>query len=923
MAGKYHLKIANQGFLLKPGSYRRTAVALNSELGTRNSEPLLGWRWWHQSDWRGGDGQRVWDGETGRQGDGGRWRTGYGVEVGEPGRVTLGPSLPLSYLSPEDGFAAMQSFQGRLYALPTSSGKIYTFDGSTWGVDWNSGKSSLASMVRHRERLYAGSGADGVVFVRDGVSWSTAFSIAGAVAITSMASYGVWDAAAKATTPRLFLGCRFANGEAKVYQWDGSTATELHGCQEARAEAMAVYGGRLYVATSDAGDGLQGRILRFDGRSASGEWEEVAWLSDNHVAGWAIFDNLLFCGSGTGGKLWAFDGSRMVEAYSLSNPGLGYPEPLRALAVCAGRLYVGYSHPTQGAALLCKLPAAETGRLGDGETGGRELEGSRYGWFTPSAAGTGSMIRAVASYGGQLYLAGEATGAAPIYRRDATSVRSNGLLETSFFDGGRPGTAKLLRSLTLNHDKLLAGHYLEVRFAMEGSDGFQQLEGFDDLAGCDGALTTADWRPDDSTVRLKGMPAQGFAGKLQGDPDLGPWARKLASPNPNSPPAAFAAEFDDAEYAAVAASGGGVATAINSLTGGYAHQLFEFDLAGLNPAGLRPRAVAYGRGNSFGNPAFGVILRVWNHATGAWDVAGSNSAAPEESVAARTMEETISDFGRYLGPTGRVYLSLRSLYAGSAANPAEVGADLVELGALWAAGGEAVSEPLRLPVAQPIFEATLTLMESFTPVGTQIELSLSADGGEHWEVVDSGVQHVFAHPGPNLRWKARLSTSDGLDTPYVDRLKVDCLIGSWLPLGRSDTEGSTSAAFLFEKGVAARQVAFRIELGSPDPSGGPALAGIALQYALQPETRRQWEMDLLCEGVSGAPLRLLDGSQEGKTGEELSRLLWQASARGIAAFEDLDGSQYQVWFEGLEERLSDAAQERGHQTVAHCRLTEG
>ena len=549
MGGRYHVKIGEQGFLLKPGSYRRRAVTLNPELRTQNSEP--GWRWWQQSDWRGGDGQRVaGNGKTGGWDDGARWRSGYGVEVGEPGRVELGPALKLSFLSSEEGFAAMLAFHGKQYALPTSSGKIYSYDGSGWTVDWDSGKGSMRSLIRHRDRLYAGSGSDGTVFAGDGLGWSTAFQIVGTASIASMASYEVWDPVAKATVPRLFMGCQFPDEEARIYLWDGTAATEIHGCRETGIETMAVYRGQLYVATSETGNGVQGRVLCFDGRSGSGEWAEVAAFSDNYVAGWTIFDNLLFCGSGVGGKVWAFDGDRLVEAYSLSAPGLEYMEPLRALGVCGGRLYVGYSHPTQGMALLCKLPEAGIGDRGlesDSSASRSLAPGPQAGWFTPCTTGVAATPWAMAIYGGQLYLAGKAPGVAPIYQRDQSSHQNSGLLESSFFDGGQPTVAKLLRSLTLVHDKLLAGQYLEAKFALEGSDSFQQIESFDDLAGCDRGLTTADWRPGDGLVRLKGMPAQRFTGKLPGDPAVPHAAYKLASPNPNSPPAVFAEEFTATE----------------------------------------------------------------------------------------------------------------------------------------------------------------------------------------------------------------------------------------------------------------------------------------------------------------------------------------------------------------------------------------
>ncbi len=915
MDSRYHLKIAGQGFLMRPTSYRRSVLALDSSLSTRHSPLAPAWRQWQQSDWRGGDGQDVWD-------SGSRWRLGYGVDISGAGKVRLGPTLSPSYSSSEDAFAAMLTFQGKLYALSGSSGKIYSYDGATWGVAHDTGKASLRSLARHGDRLYAGSGSDGALFQGDGATWSAAIQVADADAVTCMASYGVWDPAARATVPRLFLGCSFPDSEARIYHWDGSALVEVQRCQESTVEAMAVYAGRLYLATSDSGNGVQGRILCFDGRSGSGEWSEAARLSDNYVADWTLFDNLLFCGSGLGGRLWTFDGDHLLDAYSLSTPTLAYQGSLRALAVCSGRLYVAYSHPTQGLALLCKLPAAlledaEMGRQGD-----TERHGCRIGWYTPCAAGAGGIPRAMAPYGGQLYLATEHAGAATIYRQDGDSHRSSGLLETSFFDAGYPGTAKLLRGLTLGHDKLLPGQYLETSFALEDSDLFQQMEDFGDLAGCDQALTTADWRPTGSLVRLRGMPTLGFAGKQQGDQRVPHRARRLLSADPNSPPAAFTEEFDNAGYEAISTIGDDVAVTTSASQGSYAHQLFEFDLAGLVPAGLHPRAICYGKGDAFGAPAPGATLRIWNHTSAAWDLVGSNTATPGDSPAVRTIEATTASFGDYTGPSGKLYLSLRPSPSGSQANPSEVGSDLVELSALWAEIGEAVSQPLRLPVSLPVSSATLTLLSSQIPLGTGIELFMSADDGEHWEPVAGGVEHNFSHSGSSLRWKARLYTTDGLASPSIGRLKVDYLTGSRLPLGRSELEGSTSASFTFESDIAARRVAFRVELGSSDPLGTPALSSLTLQYSLQPELKRQWELDLLCEGASGLPLRLLDGSHEGKTGRELSQLLWQARARGAIPFEDLDGSRYQVWLEKLEEELSNAPQERGVQTIARCTLIE-
>ncbi len=919
MGGRYHVSIGGQGFLVKPGSYRRSAVGANSEPRTQNS--ALGWREWSQADWRRGDGQRVADAGTRGSGDTGRWRGGQGVEIGTAGQLSLAPGLGLSYSSPESRFVAMEAFLGRLFALAGSSGKIYSFDGSAWTMAWDTGKAAMGSLARHGEKLYAGSDADGGVFVRDGVGWSTAFDVAGVAGITAMASCEVWDATAKASVQRLFLGCRMPSGEAKVYQWDGTTATALHGAREGRVEAMAVYGGRLFVATSDAGNGPQGRILCYDGRSASGEWTEVSAFSDDYVAGWTVFDNLLFCGSGVGGKVRAFDGSRLVEAYDLADQGVVVPGALRGLAVCGGRLYVGYEHPTQGAAVLCKLPAAvvlDPVMVVGGGSGHAEMESCRLGWSTPATVGTAGTVGALSVYQGELFLARDGA----IYRRDPLQLQVSGVAQLSDIDGGDAGQPKLLRRVSVSHQPLGVGESVAVSYALDGSESYQYLEDFDGLARCNPAATTADWRTEDSLVRLKGMPGQTFAGKLPGNLTVPHLAYKLTSPNPNSSPGAFAGEFSAGDYSAVSGVDGAAAVQRGAGAGLYAHELFVFDLSGLNPAGIHPRGVAYGRGDSAGTVAPGVIFRIWNHRTGSWDYVGSNTAAAGDSEAARTIETVATEgWADYLGPDGKLYLGLRSSYPGGSVNPAEIGADYVGLDPLWAATGEAVSSVLPVPGSGTVTRATMTVVESTMPAGCALQLYLSADGAS-WESATSGVELAFAYPGDQLRWKVVL-TGTGTATPTVGLLKVDCVTGTWVSLGTSDVEGSTGRVFDFGEGSSCRRLSWRVELAGPGGAESPVLTGIRLEYAPAVGAKRGWSMDVRCEGIpaGGVPLRLLDGTVEALSGVELSRQLWAARAREVVSFEDLDGLVYTVWFEGLEEALGELVG-GAVQTVAKCRLVE-
>lgn len=67
---------------------------------------------------------------------------------------------------------------------------------------------------------------------------------------------------------------------------------------------------------------------------------------------------------------------------------------------------------------------------------------------------------------------------------------------------------------------------------------------------------------------------------------------------------------------------------------------------------------------------------------------------------------------------------------------------------------------------------TATLTATATDAGQTIEYYLTADG-IHFESVTSGVAHIFAFPGSDLRWRANLITSDTTITPTITALDID------------------------------------------------------------------------------------------------------------------------------------------------------
>lgn len=55
-----------------------------------------------------------------------------------------------------------------------------------------------------------------------------------------------------------------------------------------------------------------------------------------------------------------------------------------------------------------------------------------------------------------------------------------------------------------------------------------------------------------------------------------------------------------------------------------------------------------------------------------------------------------------------------------------------------------------------IYRATLN-PDVYLPSASNVDYFMSADGGAHWEAVTPGVEHIFANPGNNLRWRAEIT----------------------------------------------------------------------------------------------------------------------------------------------------------------------
>jgi hypothetical protein len=68
-----------------------------------------------------------------------------------------------------------------------------------------------------------------------------------------------------------------------------------------------------------------------------------------------------------------------------------------------------------------------------------------------------------------------------------------------------------------------------------------------------------------------------------------------------------------------------------------------------------------------------------------------------------------------------------------------------------------------------VLRATLSVIQELD--NGKVDYFLSNDAGATWDAVSPGIEHTFAAPGSDLRWKADLH-GDGIHTPAVDRVTI-------------------------------------------------------------------------------------------------------------------------------------------------------
>ncbi|MFN8525647.1 MAG: hypothetical protein U0821_21325 [Chloroflexota bacterium] len=148
--------------------------------------------------------------------------------------------------------------------------------------------------------------------------------------------------------------------------------------------------------------------------------------------------------------------------------------------------------------------------------------------------------------------------------------------------------------------------------------------------------------------------------------------------------------------------------------------------------------------------------------------------------------------------------------------------------------------------------------------------------------------------------------------------------GAWTVLGSSTTVGSTSATLSVAGTIICKQVAIRLVLaGTAGAASSVVVYDWLLRYALAPDLKREWELQVILEGTAELPLIRLDGTPEPQTGAQLSGGLWALKAQvGPTSFVDLDGASRSVWITELREEVAERSQRRGYHTLGRLKLLE-
>lgn len=462
MGARYHVAIGGQGYLVRPGSYRRFR-------GTAR-----GARRWAREDWRRG----IRGGAS-----------GYGIEVVRDGRIGLAPAVGTPVpVGEAGGLVAMRAFAGGLYGVSGSSGQVRAFGAGGWTVAYSAPSGTLLSFGEAFGELMVGA-SDGQVHSYDpyvGV-WGLRFTRAAGRPVTAVCGCGWWSSADQQVVPRVAVALsRAAPGTAsstvEILASDEGVSTSFSP-DEPVVVAMVEYGRKLMVLTRGQPPVVGGRLLEYDaaGQGWRGNLREVAHFADGTPTCMCVSDGLLWIGM-SNGRVLATDRERVVVGLDLAE--VGHSGPIRGIVEHGGRLHAAFADGALGAVLACRLPSAESGAPG-GSAGAGE------GWVLGAYSGVGDDLpTAIVGYDGALRVATARAGGGYSLSVSTTARVPGGEVVTAAIRGEDAGAVKSWRRVIVSHSALLAGESVRLYLSASGPCGPWTDLGASSTVGSTGTAVT-------------------------------------------------------------------------------------------------------------------------------------------------------------------------------------------------------------------------------------------------------------------------------------------------------------------------------------------------------------------------------------------------------------------------------------------------
>lgn len=477
VGGTHHVKIGDEFYLIRPGTYRKQGAPLMGArftTGDPDYNTLNVWQYWPQTCWVGGFGAETWQ-------DDAMYDEGVGVDGSQHEVMVLARDL-----GPDGSARSTQNwdlngevlprvftvFNDKLYLLQagsSSTSRLYVLDPST--PQWTLIK-TFTEQVSAMESFggYLVFGDQGTTLNR--MNTSEVFS-------TFAKPSGVTDKAyaLKTYRGRLYVGFGRQIWRLKTdFTWDGSTA--FYTAEDINyINHMEVHLGQIHFASRN------GHILRSDGNNTYD-----LWAFEPHVVIWGMrsFDGRLFIGAGealagttsTQAVLYQFSGAAVTELKRWGNVNKDVlPGKLRAVGES---LYFGASSllGMQDGFGIARYDAREdayhifasnsaTATYSQGTEGSHVIVDDVIyfkGYFYCSVRYHG-VFRTLVSYKDvsrfQATYDTSASGA-------SVGSQNGGWFTSSDYDAGTPGLLKLWDAITIHADIPTTDTSIYVEYSLDG-----------------------------------------------------------------------------------------------------------------------------------------------------------------------------------------------------------------------------------------------------------------------------------------------------------------------------------------------------------------------------------------------------------------------------------------------------------------------